>query len=57
LIKPHANTVADMATGCAALDYGYATWFSHQVEEVIAREEEDELPADGRLLHNDHRDR
>jgi len=32
-----------MAGGCAALDYGYATWFSHQVDEVIARDEEDDL--------------
>jgi hypothetical protein len=46
-----------MAAECAALDHGYATWFSHQVEEVIAREEEDEPAADGRLLQNDHRDR
>jgi hypothetical protein len=33
-----ANTVADMATGCAALDHSYATWSSHHVEEMIARE-------------------
>jgi hypothetical protein len=55
--QPHAKTVADMAAECAALDHGYATWFSHQVEEVIAREEEDEPADDGRVLHNDHRDK
>ena len=51
--QPHARTVADMATECAALDCGYATWFSHQVEEVIAREEEDNRPVSRRLLVND----
>ena len=55
--QSHANTVADVATGCAALDGGYATWFSHQVEEVIAREEEGDLAGDGRLPHKDHRDK
>ena len=55
--QPHANTVTDMAAGCTALDHGYATWFSHQVEEVIAREEEGDLAADGRLPHSDRRDR
>jgi hypothetical protein len=55
--QPHANTVADIATGCAALDCGYTTWSSHQVEEVIAREEEGDLAADGRLPPNDQRDR
>jgi hypothetical protein len=54
--QPHAKTVAEIAAECAALDHGYATWFSHQVEEVIAREEEDELAADGRL-QQDRRDR
>ena len=43
LEQPHAITVADIAAGCAALDYGYATWFSHQVDEVIARDKEDDL--------------
>ena len=53
--QPHANTVADLAAACAALDY--AAWFAHQVDEVIAREEEDNLAADGRLPHKDHRDK
>ena len=51
--QPHASTVADIAAACAALDY--AAWFAHQVDEVIAREEEDNLAADGRLLHEDNR--
>jgi hypothetical protein len=55
--QPHATTVADIAAGCAALDYGYATWFSHQVDEVIARDEDGDLPADGRFPRNDHRGR
>jgi hypothetical protein len=42
-----------MAAGCTALDHGYATWFSHQVEEVIAREEEDSRTDSNRLLVND----
>jgi len=33
--RPHANTVADIAARCAALDYGYAAWFSHQVDVVV----------------------
>jgi hypothetical protein len=53
--QPHAITVADIAAACAAQDYGYATWFSHQVDEVIARDEEGDLAGDGRLQHNDHR--
>ena len=52
---PHTDLAARLAAGCAALDYGYATWFSHQVDEVIARDEEDDLAGDGRLPHNDHR--
>jgi hypothetical protein len=48
--QPHARTVADMTAECAALDHGYATWFSHQVEEVIAREEEDDLAGGVEIL-------
>jgi hypothetical protein len=55
--QPHAKTVADMAAECAALDHGYATWFSHQIEEVIARDEEGDAATDGRVLHNDYPDR
>jgi hypothetical protein len=55
--QPHAITVTDIAVACAALDYGYAAWFAHQVNEVIAREEEDNLAGDGRLAHNDRRGR
>jgi hypothetical protein len=47
--QPHAKTVADMAAECTALDHGYATWFSHQLEEVIARDEEGDAATDGRL--------
>ena len=50
LEQPHAITVADIAAGCAALDYGYATWFSHQVDEVIARDEEDDLAGGVEIL-------
>jgi hypothetical protein len=53
--RPHANTVADIAARCAALDYGYAAWFSHQVDVVVARDEEGDLAAKGRLPHNDRR--
>ena len=35
--KPHAITITDFAAACAALDYGYAAWFSPQIDEVIAR--------------------
>ena len=52
---PHAVTIADIAAACAALDYGYAAWFSHQVDEVIAREEEDNLYPGGHLEHNNGR--
>ena len=38
------------AAGCAALDYGYATWFSHQVDEVIARDKEDDLAGGVEIL-------
>jgi hypothetical protein len=50
--QPHAVTVADIAVACAALDYGCATWSSHQVDVVVARDEEGDLAAKGRLPHN-----
>ena len=53
--RPHANTVADIAAGYAALDYGYAAWFSHHVDVEVARDEEGDLAAKGRLPHNDRR--
>jgi hypothetical protein len=41
--------VTDIAVGCAALDYGCATYSSHQVDAVIAREEEPTRDINGRL--------
>jgi hypothetical protein len=38
--QPHAVTVADIAVACAALDYGCAAWSSHQVDVVVARDED-----------------
>jgi hypothetical protein len=54
LVKPHDLTITDIAIACLALDYGYSAWFSHQIDEVIARDEEANLATDGRLPHNDH---
>jgi hypothetical protein len=54
--EPHAVTVADIAVACAALDYGCATWSSHQVDVVVARDEEDHRTVAGRLVHKIHRD-
>ena len=44
LDNPHAT---DIAAACTALDYGCAAWFSHQIDEVIARDEEGNLAAEG----------
>jgi hypothetical protein len=52
LDRPNSITITDVAAACAALDYGYASWVSHQIDEVIARDEEGS-PAKGRLPHND----
>jgi hypothetical protein len=51
LDQPHAVTVAEIAVACAALDYGCATWSSHQVDVVVGRDEEDNRTVVGRLLH------
>jgi hypothetical protein len=51
LHQPHAVTVADIAVACAALDYGCAAWSSHQVDVVVAREEEGSRAVVGQLSH------
>jgi hypothetical protein len=51
LDQPHAVTVADIAVACAALDFGCATWSSHQVDVVVTRDEEDNRAVVGRILH------
>jgi hypothetical protein len=51
LDQPHAVTVADIAAACAALDYGCATWSSHQVDVVVARDKEDNHAIVDRVLH------
>jgi hypothetical protein len=52
----HSVTVADIAVACTALDYGCAIWSSHQVDVVVARDEEDNRAVVGRLLHRIDRD-
>jgi hypothetical protein len=53
--QPHAVTVTDIAVGCAALDYGCATWSSRQVDTVVARDEEDDHTIGGQFVHKVHR--
>jgi hypothetical protein len=53
--KPHATTITEIAAACAALDYGYAPWVSHQIDEVIARDEEGSPAAERRPLHDNSR--
>ena len=57
LDTPHAITITEIAAACAALDYGYAVRFSHQIDEIIARDEEGNFAAEGRIPHKDHRGR
>jgi len=56
LDQPHAVTIADIAVACTALDCGCATWSSHQVNVVVARDEEDSRIVEGRHAHKVHRD-
>jgi hypothetical protein len=54
LDPPHGVTVADIAVACAALDHGCATWSSHQVDVVVARDKADNRTVGGRLAHEIH---